>query len=1246
MIEIMGYLEKPKRIITLACWRIIQWLNEPAKTKSNNFPDLTPTDNATNTDEYEDRLKELLVNRSKSVREIAVTSPYSGGKSSFINTYMRHHPYHHYTCISLVGFRDIKTSSDSSEVDSSGENLEVSDYQNDKDTESEINKIEKSIVQQILYRTKNEKAPNSRFRRIYPFPLSNFKAFTTSITIATWLLLIIYIYFTKDFWSISDVLRTTHSFSIENPNLWIYSFLISTPILIFRDAYKELHKFNITKINIPRGEFALTQKSNDSVFNIYLEEIIYYFATSGSDIVVFEDLDRLEAPGIFIKLKELNKLINDSADVNQSVRFLYALKDDVFKGNDRTKFFDSIIPIIPIATSSNSFPHLKIIVTESGFDKDFNDDFLKDIAVYLDDMRMLKNIVSEYGIYKATLIKGFPAINLEQLFSFIVYKNFYSNDFSFLHYGEGLLAEIFSKIHYLRKIEIGRIESEIKSLERRLIESENEGIESITELNSHYLLNLMEKINPNQGIIRINDSSVYELSDPKLFDTLLSLKGNLTYMHNNNGSQLSASNRIVTQWRDDTEKDYHQRKARILDKNNERKRTIREQIRTRRDQIEPIKASSLKDLLIRVDDAEIDDDLSSMPLLSHMIERGYIDEHYHLYISHFKEGNMTRSDMDYVMSVKNRTPLDRDHRISRASSTLEYLTDVEYRTIAFLNYDICNHLLREGLQFPLESLVRHGVKESEERFNILRDTLEHLEPTSQWIHIIAKVWPEACTDIAATSDCPENQKNFLLSSILSSACEEDKYILLEEKETIAKYISRNQEISSDFPAEEDNRKSVFNSFKYLRVSFHDLSGCENEISFVQNAIAYQLFDINENNLRIAFHSTGNSTDSTSPDYSKICRVEDFGLSRLVYKNIQKIAELISLNKIRVSKFGDFFDLLNNEDISFNVKLEIIKNVDFYLEDLSQIENEKLLTYIFSYGKAMPSWENISIAANSKDFDQSILISALSDNQFLKDLCSLDFELSDNDRMSLAAILIQSDIDVNKLDSYLSIIDYNYSVEEIEKADQDKVFYLIDTDRLDIGTSEHDKLRNIDPELSNYMIKKHFAFFARDNHLTDITLNSDSFYRLLEMEELSTSDKRALIGFRPDLISVDGNNLTLIDAVFDSSFMQAYNPIREIPRIPTEILEGLLDRIADINNKKQLSIGQVQYLSQSEIPDILLKIGGDFRRLASSRGHANIEYSKLNYTLCGAITHHGYTSSISVNANSKKGKKIIRVNHKR
>ncbi|MGL5412953.1 YobI family P-loop NTPase [Cetobacterium sp.] len=78
-------------------------------------------------------------------------------------------------------------------------------------------------------------------------------------------------------------------------------------------------------------------------------------------------------------------------EMKNNIKFLYLLKDDIFILKDRIKFFDFIIPIIPVMDNSNSYDKI-LELFDKEYRKELNKYFLQDISLYIDDMRLLKNL--------------------------------------------------------------------------------------------------------------------------------------------------------------------------------------------------------------------------------------------------------------------------------------------------------------------------------------------------------------------------------------------------------------------------------------------------------------------------------------------------------------------------------------------------------------------------------------------------------------------------------------------------------------------------------------------------------------------------------------------------------------------------------------------------------------------------------------------------------------------------------------
>ena len=139
----------------------------------------------------------------------------------------------------------------------------------------------------------------------------------------------------------------------------------------------------------------------ESLISKSLDEIVYFFEVTKYNVVVFEDLDRLNTHTIFLKLRELNKILKDYEGIRRQIKFVYVLNDDVLNGKDRTKFFDFIIPIVPVINYTNAGNYLVTLVQEGNIEslKHLDPDFIYDLGMYIDDLRVLKNAVNEFLVY-------------------------------------------------------------------------------------------------------------------------------------------------------------------------------------------------------------------------------------------------------------------------------------------------------------------------------------------------------------------------------------------------------------------------------------------------------------------------------------------------------------------------------------------------------------------------------------------------------------------------------------------------------------------------------------------------------------------------------------------------------------------------------------------------------------------------------------------------------------------------------
>lgn len=428
-------------------------------------------------------LKEAI--KDEDILNIAVTGPYGSGKSSALRTFQKE----------IDGSAKV--------LDISLATLEADESLGDDAQETHENghkeiinrKIEYSILQQLVYRKKLEDLPYSRLRKIRHF--SSEKITMISIFIICYLACIGFAFNISwlqisDFYSIFNI-----PVAIQN-SIKIISgiFLLLMTYDVLKYLIRNFAGLQPQKISVAGNEIDVQGES--SIFNRYLDEILYFFQCTDYDVVLIEDLDRFNNTDIFLKLRELNHLINKSEAVGRKIRFIYAVKDDMFKDSSRSKFFDYITTVIPVITTNNSKDKLKRALSEQGHGDEINDDDIREIAFHINDMRLLYNIVNEYHQYSIRLNNNQEhQLEAKKMLAMMTVKNYFPHDFSELNKRSGRLYNAISPkakreyIEFAIKNNITEREKIVKDKQDAFVKSE---YLSEKEIRTVYLYAIIEQI--------------------------------------------------------------------------------------------------------------------------------------------------------------------------------------------------------------------------------------------------------------------------------------------------------------------------------------------------------------------------------------------------------------------------------------------------------------------------------------------------------------------------------------------------------------------------------------------------------------------------------------------------------------------------------------------------------------------------------------------------------------------------------
>ncbi|MEO9945411.1 hypothetical protein [Paraglaciecola sp.] len=1238
-------MDKVKVFLINICWRVIHRCRKPINFDSTSLlPDLCATSDAENVDAYVERLNDLLIYRPQ-VKEIAITAPYSGGKSSFILTYKRLNPQFHYTTISLAAFKDKNETGYKVQEENSSDDTPASQAESSTNNQVEnLQNIEKSIVQQILYRAKTSQMPNSRFRRIVIKPISDISQYFRAVAVV--LGIICFLYLTESSFKLPPLSFPSDWSSINYFKLGALVYLLVLAVWLMKVTITLFSDLGISKLNPIKGEVAFEQKKNDSIFNIYLEEIIYYFQATNSNVVIFEDLDRFERTEIFVKLKELNKLINDSNDIDDNknpVRFIYALKDNVFTSNNRTKFFDAIIPVIPVTNTSNSFPKLKEVLKSSKLIDGLSDSYLRDVSIYLDDMRMLKNIVAEYGIYKPTL-----SLNLEvdptKLFSFIIYKNVYADDFAELHSGSGDVAKIFNNIGVFRTEHSKSISVALEDIKQKLIKAESELLESLEELNSVCLVKVLKSLNL-KGVTLLGRKSVLEIIKPDVFDGLyLDNPKNLT-VHFSNGQpeHLGESfNDIVNR----VFPNFPPRKSALHNKNKSVKSKLNNEVRNYSQKLSVIAKMSIKQLCYEDVGAEILQGIKNKKLLCHLIENGYIDEMYHAYISIFHEGSMTRSDMNYVMSVKQNVSLDVAYEIHNIAETLEFITEDQYIHRAFLNFNIIDHLLSVSNKIPIKACIKCLQNESEEEvFNILLQSITHLKQKEKWLVELNSNWESILSFIVNSENTINATKNILVAEIMIAVHKHDvEYYESFEEPSVKEYINKNNELISYF-----SNDSLYTPAYLMGVRFDNIRDFVKDKNTAEKICFWEIYEVNNENLLCILAELNEGRQYNACTFDDILNSGSKDFISSISNQIEAFATiLLASKKLSIGSEEGALFLLQSNKLTQKIKLNIIAEEEFEIESFSVINEPKLSSALISVEKVIANWENVKllldVCSSEKETKKNalteVLIQYLNAPYVYTQLNKSNVELDELQRLELSNYLVDKSCELDAFKQLYHYVLFELLNSDFSNIEHSKLLVLISAGEIKLNTATFDSFLSLDSFLLIKLLENQYSTFCTSAEFSDYVLDEKDLEVLLSSDKLEKKQKVDAINRfeEPETVTPELFNLLKDFISFFNEPIAEYFVDKEIPKISPALTILLLGLRLSIEDKLLLLLGQIQFMKYDEAIEALIKVGQPYSKILSSGSYINIKPTDVNMSLAKALKEHRIIKSYG-NSSYAVGEKI-------
>ena len=1141
----------------------------------SEYRDLTPIDSIENGDEYIEALGWAFQN--KKVKNIALTGPYGAGKSSIIETFLRQNDEDKSALnkikptalkISMATFLKGNVATD--------DNAKI---------EVDADEVEKGILKQLFYKVEPSKIPQSRYRKLHP--IKKLKIFFYAL-----LALLVVLYFMAVFAPFTCDRFIEVIESVVSPVFPAPIFIKIAAILLFIFFawiitclyWTAISKFRVKEIKLPADTTVQSgAEEADSVFNRNLDEIMYFFEETGYKTVFFEDLDRLDDPKIFVHLRELNNLLNnDDAIKAKPIVFVYAVRDDIFSKEDRTKFFDFILPIVPIVDSKTSENELIELfkAVENAPDRSV----LADISLYVDDMRLLKNIVNEYIVYSKIIPLGQIDLESNKLFALITLKNIFPNEFDLLQEDKGFIRTIFDKLEANKKKVVNNLNQKLIKIDDDL-----EFIRDRVDNDKFKAMALMIQSDVGHYYQETRTWAEYLKEWSKKPDEqayIMYSGGRSSFSYNEFINRFVLNNDEKRVLIEKLPEDF----SLEVNKHNSDREKIKKQIRDIEiysyKKLISIMSAEQKDELFLIDGFDIVES-HYFPLIRVLILDGLLDETYWYYKGNFnvdRSNTLKRNDIIYVKGLKEGKELDIFLDVETPEQIINRLKLTDFSRDNILNKKVLKTCIEKN-NIKCVIAITDSVDVNGKYEDLVRILDEFdLELVRTYSNILINDKSDRLVSILeyCEDESVETFKNILISVATNKTIALDNLVVFKE------YIEQNENLISLIP---EGQFDVFiDNIRSADIKFEDVSeaNCDKaRLVAVEQIKAYKL---NVRNLIFISEAILEKTINYGSLLNEIFKSLQLSSSKeYIEDNFSSIVSNYVDENMSEKNYTNneeiLFKILNS-DISDEDKFEYVEKNETVISKLADLQNgsvtTKILDCLFRKNKVKFCSDNIAAYWNMVEEYSDDFIEYLDNN-----LDENNYEDILRNNVSICNTFINSTRVSDKIFEFV-IKCADEPISNINhKLTQNRVNILV-THRL-IEVTE----KNIEVLWNNSYNTELTLLANGDEEVEDIVINTLLKY------DLSDNLIYSLVNSKLS----DENSLNLINLIKDSVLVERINPDKR------SIIKAVI--------KEDLSLENINYICKSfemfELKDEFIESLDDEDKLEKLEDE-NLNEDFMNYVL--------------------------------
>ena len=634
----------------------------------------------------------------------------------------------------------------------------------------------------------------------------------------------------------------------------------------------------------------------------------------------------------------------------------------------------------------------------------------------------------------------------------------------------------------------------------------------------------------------------------------------------------------------------------------------------------------------------LSDEVRGNRLLTFLLRRGYIDEKYANYINYFKGTSITKDDMNFILSVKNQTPLSFDYQLTKTSMVVDKLQNYEFEQKAIYNFALLEELLAHGPEEKLIVFIAQLADENEVSWRFIDEFVGKTKQKEHFIRLLAEKWTGMWAYISANETLTYERQLLYLRIILkvsTPATLED----LNKDGCLARYFEQHDDILQKLaPCDTSNIEAAI---EQLNICFENIQvdGVSKELlEFIFDDCYYKL---NASMIQTIVNSKNASMTKMLEEkpYTTVRKLGYVVLELHVHMNfVDYIRKIVLVHTTLSDDAKDVVDMLSRLKGEKDLQLQLIDRETFHLECIEecagdQIQAEKenwrpVWDALLAKNVVAINWENVisywKVYKLSDQLKKYISVHA-------GELCGMDAAEVPDDFIRQ---FIQVDVEpVTKqiLIPVLRMKSFDLAISSIDKITLE---IMIDCKYFEFTASNYSAVKDVSPNLS-----LQFVLNNQDEYMelkTSISMTTGLFEGLICSRNLKPE-------YRAQLFSEYGKNHMTEKVALHMNELQ-------LP-VTKEIFNVAWSQVSQ-EMHTELLLENCTIFNADELEQRFREIGGEYLELADRTRRHDVILSDTpqNKKLAEHLKTVGYITSreekskrlVDFDPGGEKGQKILKI----